>query len=291
MMLDVHQIAAALGGQVTGTDTVNVPGPGHSPADRSLSIKVAPDAPEGFVVHSHANDDPMLCRDYVRQRLGLPDWRSASARNWQQAAKSQVPDQAKLKSLALKIWDESTNPIGTAVEHYLSDHRGLALPPELAGNSIRFHPKLYFDHHTHLPAMVCLWRSIDTAEPCGILRTWLDPKDNKKVSRKNLGRASGAAIQFDKATSCLTIGEGVESVLSARAAGYSPAWALGSSGSVKSFPVLKSLSELVILEENDQTSPPDVAICSNRFLEAGLAVTIIASKVGKDFNDAWRAAQ
>jgi hypothetical protein len=30
------------------------------------------DAPDGFRVHSHANDDPMVCRDYVRQKAGLP---------------------------------------------------------------------------------------------------------------------------------------------------------------------------------------------------------------------------
>jgi hypothetical protein len=49
-----------------------VPGPGHSAADRSLSIKIDPTAPEGFVVHSFAGDDPLSCRDFVRQKLALP---------------------------------------------------------------------------------------------------------------------------------------------------------------------------------------------------------------------------
>jgi hypothetical protein len=63
---------------------VLAPGPGHSPKDRSLSVKLDPDAPEGFVIHSFANDDAIVCRDYVRAKAGLPPWkpngRGASAR-------------------------------------------------------------------------------------------------------------------------------------------------------------------------------------------------------------------
>ena len=47
------------------------PGPGHSGKDRSLSIKLSPKSPDGFVVHSFAGDDPLVCKDYVRERLGL----------------------------------------------------------------------------------------------------------------------------------------------------------------------------------------------------------------------------
>ena len=39
--------------------------------DRSLSVKIDPNAPDGFVVHSFAADDPLECRDHVRTKLGL----------------------------------------------------------------------------------------------------------------------------------------------------------------------------------------------------------------------------
>lgn len=29
-------------------------------------------APDGFVVHSFAGDDPLACKDHVRQKAGLP---------------------------------------------------------------------------------------------------------------------------------------------------------------------------------------------------------------------------
>jgi hypothetical protein len=48
------------------------PGPYHSASDRSLNVKIDADAPDGFVVHSFAADDPIICRDHVREKLGLP---------------------------------------------------------------------------------------------------------------------------------------------------------------------------------------------------------------------------
>ena len=53
--LDPHAVARALGGNVSGCDVV-APGPGHSRADRSLSVKLDPSAPDGFIVHSFAGD-------------------------------------------------------------------------------------------------------------------------------------------------------------------------------------------------------------------------------------------
>jgi hypothetical protein len=66
-----QQLAAALGGEASG-DEVRAPGPGHkSPDDRSLSVRVGPDLPDGFITHSFAGDDPLKCRDYVRERAEL----------------------------------------------------------------------------------------------------------------------------------------------------------------------------------------------------------------------------
>jgi putative DNA primase/helicase len=71
--LDPNVIARALGGEVSG-DQITAPGPEHSSVDRSLSVKIDPTAPDGFVVNSFAGDDPLRCRDYVRTKVGLPKW-------------------------------------------------------------------------------------------------------------------------------------------------------------------------------------------------------------------------
>src|SRR5262245_46177481 len=65
--MDLRSIAKALGGEVTGGQVL-CPGPGHSPCDRSLSVKLANNE-DGFIVFSHANDDWVKCKDHVRAHL------------------------------------------------------------------------------------------------------------------------------------------------------------------------------------------------------------------------------
>jgi putative DNA primase/helicase len=72
-MLSLNEIARALGGDVSGHSAL-VPGPGHSPADRSLSITPAENQ-DGFICHSFAGDDPIDCKDYIRGKLGLPEFK------------------------------------------------------------------------------------------------------------------------------------------------------------------------------------------------------------------------
>jgi putative DNA primase/helicase len=197
--LDPRTIASILGGDVTGRDSVNVPGPGHGPADRSLSLKLNSRAPCGFVVFSHAGDDPLECRDYVRGRLGLSEWRRGDGARVPLVVSRIGPDDDKnrLKSFALKIWAQSISPVGTIVERYLTEHRKLDLPAAVASNVIRFHGSLYVDKDSRMPGMACLLRNIETDEPCGIHRTFLDRNTGAKIERKMLGIAKGAAIRFD----------------------------------------------------------------------------------------------
>jgi len=68
----LEEIARAVGGEISGGQ-VRAPGPGHSAKDRSLSIKLGADG--DFIIHSFANDDTMTCKDYVRDRLGEPQWK------------------------------------------------------------------------------------------------------------------------------------------------------------------------------------------------------------------------
>ncbi len=76
---DLRSIAAALYGEISDGQVL-APGPNHGRTDRSLAVKPVPTHPDGFVVFSHAGDDPIQCKDYVRSRLGLPQW-EPKARN------------------------------------------------------------------------------------------------------------------------------------------------------------------------------------------------------------------
>ena len=77
--IDICQLARHLDGEVTGRNSIVAPGPGHSRKDRSLSVTLDRDAPDGFLVNSFAGDDPITCRDHVRAaaRPSLPGLRAA----------------------------------------------------------------------------------------------------------------------------------------------------------------------------------------------------------------------
>jgi hypothetical protein len=80
MHISPQQLAQALGGEVSGNQIL-APGPNHSSKDRSLSIRLDDSAPDGMVVYSFAGDDPLACKDYVRERAGLARWEPQKASN------------------------------------------------------------------------------------------------------------------------------------------------------------------------------------------------------------------
>jgi RecA-family ATPase len=75
----LQQLARCLRGDISNGQVL-APGPGHNATDRSLSVKIDPTAPDGFVVHSFARDDPIQCRDYVREKAGLQAWQPNGGR-------------------------------------------------------------------------------------------------------------------------------------------------------------------------------------------------------------------
>ena len=309
-MIDARTIAAALGGQVTGTNTILCPGPGHSPRDRSLAVRIDPNAPDGFSVFSHASDDWRKCRDYVRQRLGLPAWRPGDGRQrripnqhvvkWDLSAiESEMEDipppwtEDELARIAgaQRIWNESVDPRGTLGETYLRQRRRLDLPDDLAGTVLRFHAKCpWRDENTgntiRVPALVLPFRSIADDAITAIHRIALKP-DGSKLGRRMLGIVRRAAVKLDPATDELVIGEGVETTLAARELGFKPAWALGSVGAISFFPIIDGVKRLTILGEAGEDSAKAIKICGTRWQrKARRRVRIVMPNEGcSDLND------
>ena len=294
--LDARAVAHALGGSVVSRNSVAAPGPSHSRADRSLSIKLAPGAPDGFVVYSHAGDDPIHCRDYVRERLGLPSWRPCRPVEKHSPAPAPIAAPARDEgnsqnhAIALRIWNESRNPRGTIAEAYLKS-RALQVTDDIAGDVVRYHRGLWHKpSQMTLPAMVALFRDIRTDEPSAIHRTYLRP-DGTKIERKMLGAAGGCAIKIDPddvVTTGLTVGEGLETCLAARLGYFSPVWALGSAGAIAGFPLMQGIESLTLLGETDRTGANERAVhaCAKRWLGSGAEVLLVQPKEGGDLNDA-----
>src|SRR5215204_4747592 len=105
--LDPRAIARALDGEAHGF-TITAPGPGHSAADRSMSVKIDQDAPNGFLVHSFAGDNPIACRDHVRLRACLDPFKPTLHGGRLQRAPSPRMDDSSRSNLALPVWEEAS---------------------------------------------------------------------------------------------------------------------------------------------------------------------------------------
>lgn len=304
MHLDLRSIARALNGQVRGRQ-VRAPGPGHSRHDDSLAIWLSHQSPIGFRTHSHAGDDWRVCQDYVCQRLGIEPVRRSSVETSPiermtarvHAREARVQDEQELdrkRRRANELWAAASDPRGTLVETYLGS-RALALPDEIAGAVLRFHPACPWAGENGLefhPAMIAAMRTINGDEIVGVHRTILSAGGDN-LGRRMFGQASGTAVKLDvdeNVTEGLTIGEGIETVLAARQLGFRPAWVLGSIGAIASFPVLSGIDALTILEEQDANgaSGRGVSKCAERWHAAGREVLLVAPAVGNDINDALR---
>jgi putative DNA primase/helicase len=305
-VIDLRALASALGGEICGRNTVIAPGPGHSRKDRSLSVTLDANAPDGFVCFSHAGDDWRVCRDHVRQRLGLPSWQPGDGRDRridpsrleafdrtvidiESARRKRTDDDEKKIKRARDLWDEAADPRGTVVEKYLAS-RALSLDHDMARHVLRYHPRCpWRDENSgetiFVPALVAPFRSIDDDTITGIQRVALTP-DGKKISRRMLGVVHRAAVKLDLADNRLAIGEGIETCLAARQLGIRPIWALGSVGAIAHFPILDGIGCLRILGEAGAASAKALRLCGNRWHAAGRKVRIIMPCDGcSDLND------
>src|SRR5215813_197033 len=210
-----------------------------------------------------------------------------------------LTDEAERFTRAMAVWSEAIPIEDTIAAHYLHVVRKVEIPAETSGSVLRFHPRgrLGDAHH---PSLIALVRNIITDEQQGIVRTALNPdgtavKVNGKTLRKALGAVGGGAVKLTdmgEVTTCLGVGEGIESVLSMRSTpefGRSPVWALISSNGVASFPVLAGIECLWIAVDNDkpdqrgrQAGNEAALACSKRWTEAGREVyRVTPDRVGR----------
>ena len=278
MSQSLKSVAHALGGDAVGNRYVLCPGPGHPRRDRSLKVKFKSDGT--FTVTSFAGDDWQICKDFIRDRLGIPnDWRREPVNDGVPVVelREREDDEPARIRTALQRWERAIPLTGTLAETYLAS-RGLSYQ----GDALRF--------RENDRTMVALMTDIVTNEPCGVHCTYLD-RDGGKIERKMRGRALGAVVRLSADGDVhygLAIGEGIETCL---AAGFTPIWVCLSAGTMERFPLLAAIEALTIYADHDATGICAANTCGKRWHSAGREVTIAAPhSVGADFADLRGAA-
>lgn len=275
----LQQIARTLGGTVCGRQ-VSAPGPGHSLEDRSLSIKLIASAPDGFLVHSFAGDDPMVRKDHLREKLGL-SLRSAKGPS---NAPAKCHD-AKRTEAALAIWKATTPADGTLVETYLAA-RGLHFSPP---STLRFHAGLKHPSGGIWPAMVALvTRGVEDA-PLAIHRTFLSRDGSHKApvdpQKMMLGPCRGGVVRLAPADDVMMVGEGIETCLAAMQVRCHPAWAALSTSGLLALDLPDEVSDVIVLADGDDPGKAAARGAALRWKREGRRVRIAHPPRGMDFND------
>jgi putative DNA primase/helicase len=308
-MIPLSELAYALGGRAIG-GRVLCPGPGHSPRDRSLSVKLCATAPDGFVVHSFASDDIAACRDHVRERLGIdrqpgrPRPGAAGRPVSTQYRSAAEARRARFVHAQITTIVRGLVPVrGSPGEQYLHEVRGIDcnLIADVIEriDAIGWHPAVFFGEEGHplngryLGCIVGVMTDAITARPTGaISRTYID--NSKKIGKaRTLGSPAGVVrLSLDEdVLEGLHLAEGLETALSAMSIGLRPLWATGSTSLLKAFPLLCGIETLSIIADHDVNGAGEKA---SRFLEvryrrAGREVHIFRSNQTGDLNDALRA--
>jgi putative DNA primase/helicase len=309
LLLDMTSLRASLAGRAADVATALLGEPNRAMSSkremrfgRHGSLSFVVDGPKAGMWHDHQvgtggdilslilrergsgfRDAVRLAEEFVGQaaRQTAPPPRPA-------ASPDTSPDAQRNTRVAMEIWRQATPIAGTDAALYLAG-RGLEVPPDIDGPTLRFHASCPY-RGARQPCMVALLRDIITDAPRAIQCTALSG-DGGKIGRMTLGPKAGAAVKLNadvEVADRLTIGEGLETTLAGMMLGYAPAWALGDAGELAAFPVLIGVESITILVDHDLSGTGQQAAlrCSARWTSAGREVfRLVPRQPGADVND------
>jgi len=230
--MSLRTIVDALGGDLyDGGRRALVPAPGHSPADRSVSLLLTGGR---LLIHSFGEADWRAVRDDLQAR-GLLDalGRSAAGEPADDGPGAMRPARAARVAAAEGLWLGGA-PLArqTPAARYCR-RRAVAGPLETLG-ALRSHPaaplSVYAAKGPTRPALLAA-----VVDPAGTLTaveaTYLTPSGDRardlRLPRKTVGTLGpGSAVRLSPAAPHLLVGEGVFTTLSAMARFQLPGWAL-----------------------------------------------------------------
>ena len=132
-------------------------------------------------------------------------------------------DEWSRDSAAARLFAAGKPIVGTPVANYL---RSRGINPAVAGDALRFHSACYYrtpDAHQRraLPALLAAVTDNDR-RITGLMRTYLSADGSQKAPidapRRAMGALAGNGVRFGPHAEVMTVGEGIETILSLRMA-------------------------------------------------------------------------
>ena len=227
--MTLKAIVTALGGDLyAGGSRASIPAPGHSTADRSVSLMLADDR---VIIHGFGGADWRTARDDLRVR-GLIDEGGRLTGGGRGRSSSPRPDRRFRVETASRLWTATTGrtPHGPAALYL---QRRAVLAGDAVSN-LRLHPaaplSVYRSGGRSRPALIARIRDADdrlTAVELTYLETNGLLAAGLRLARKTVGQVPpGAAVRLSPAAENMLVGEGVVTTLSAMDRFGLPGWAL-----------------------------------------------------------------
>ena len=229
--MSLKSIVSALGGDLyAGGRRANVPAPGHSAADRSVSLLLADGR---VVIHGFGGTDWRAVRDdLVRRGLLDHDGRIPAGVDRQTASSMPRPDARMRRAAAERLWDA-----GLALTPHQASGRYLLRRRACGGlavSDLRHHPaapvSVYAQDGPTRPALMARITAPDgglTAVELTYLERGGEPARSLRLPRKTVGLVpAGSAVRLCAPAEQFLVAEGVITTLSAMAWFGRPGWAL-----------------------------------------------------------------
>jgi hypothetical protein len=198
-------------------------------------------------------------------------------------------DRARWRTHAVhNIWARSKPAAGTLVETYLRSRCITITPPP----SLRLNPSLKHQSGVYLPAMVAAVQDCD-GKIVAVHRTFLaadgTDKANVEPNKMMLGPVAGGAVRFAKTAETLTVGEGIETMLSiAQARPELAVWAALSTSGLRALQLPEQVRKVFVCADGDKPGEDAARAAGLRFIREGRKALIVRPGAGWDFNDLLR---
>lgn len=277
--MSLRAIVKAVGGDLYDRGRrANIPAPGHSPKDRSVSLLLEAGR---VIIHTFGAEDWRAARDSLRE-LGLIDDRGwlapVAGRSCADAPPTLGAPERRLAARA--HWEAARAITGTASVRYC---RSRNVKRDLPADTVlRHHPaaplSAYRGGGATRPALLAA-----ISDPSGgfsaVEMTYLGPDGRRasdlRLPRKTIGPApGGCAIRLDAEAADMLVAEGVFTTLSATERFGLPGWALMSTRNLRAWSAPAGVRSVLIAADRGKDGEASAAILRDRLQAAGVAAAV-----------------
>jgi len=277
--MSLRAIVQTLGGELYDRGRrANIPAPGHSAADRSVSLLLDDNR---IVVHTFGEGDWRVVLDHLRAH-GLIDAHNAplSIAGRLERERPALAPALERCEVARRLWEAGRGIAATPSERYCR-RRGVARP--LPGRDTLRHlaeapVTVYRPTRYVRPALLAAIHDADgqvTAVEVTYLTSAGFRAQDVRLSRKTVGSPpGGCAIRLDAAAPQMLVAEGMFTALSASEWFSLPAWALMSTRNLRAWSAPEGVRSVLIAADRGKDGEASAEALRRRLRRQGVAATV-----------------